>query len=287
MAENVRSSGSAYAILRAMKGGLKAHGFTVAETMIVLAVTGGLFLVVAASLSGRQARTQFEQSINEVRSQIQQTINEVGAGFYPNTGNFACTAGANPTFAAGTTEQGENAGCTFLGKAIQFQVGTSDPEIMKIYTIAGLQRTAAGDEPTTYGAGATGARPRVVDGAGFNATETKPLLYGLKTVDFTGSTNVGTVAFVNSLASNASTIVSGAQQVNLIPIPNSPRGSSEAAGINRINVAIGSGTVNPASGVSFCFQSGASNQSGLITIGGNGRQLSVDLSIRSNRTCAP
>ncbi len=264
-----------------MKGGLKANGFTVTETLIVLAVTGGLFLAVAATLSGRQARTQFEQSINEVRSQIQQTINEVGAGFYPNTGNFACTAGSNPTFATGTTAQGENAGCTFLGKAIQFDVGGTDPEIMKIYTIAGLQRTAAGDEPISYAE----TRGRVVNGAGFNATETKPLLYGLSTVPY-GADTIGTVAFVNNLASNASTIVSGAQQVNFIPITNSPRGSSEATGISRINAALGTSTVNPSGGISLCFASGASNQSGLITIGGNSRQLSVGLSIKGNRTCS-
>lgn len=287
MPKNVRSHQRAYAILQAMKGGSKAHGFTITETLIVLAVTGGLFLAVAATLSGRQARTQFEQSINEVRSQIQQTINEVGAGFYPNATNFSCTAGAaGPIFAAGATEQGENAGCTFLGKAIQFKVGNSDPEIMKIYTIAGLQRTASGDEPTTYGGGSTGARARVVNGTDFNATETKPLLYGLHTVNY-GTNTIGTVAFVNKLSSNASTIVSGAHQVNVIPINGSPRGSTEANGINRINNALGSSTVNPSAGVSFCFASGASNQSGLITIGGNNRQLSVDLSIRNNRTCDP
>jgi type II secretory pathway pseudopilin PulG len=288
MPKNVPSYQRAYVILKTMKGGLKlkARGFTVTETLIVLAVTGGLFLAVAASLTGRQSRTQFEQSINEVRSQIQQTINEVGAGFYPNVANFTCTAGGTgPVFAAGTTEQGENAGCTFLGKAIQFRVGTSDPEIMKIYSLAGLQRTSAGDEPITYGNSTNGARARVVNGAGFNATETKPLLYGLNTIAVGGS-NIGTVAFFKKLSSNASTIVSGAQQVNFIPINNSPLGSTEANGITRINSSLGSSTVNPAAGYSLCFRSGSSNQSGLITIGGNSRQLSVTLTVKGNRTCS-
>jgi hypothetical protein len=44
-------------------------------------------------MAGKQSRTEFQQSIQEVKSQIEQTINEVGTGFYPNTNNFRCTAG--------------------------------------------------------------------------------------------------------------------------------------------------------------------------------------------------
>lgn len=275
----------AYAILKSMKGGLKAHGFTVTETLIVLAVTGGLFLVVAASLSGRQARTQFEQSVNEVRSQIQQTINEVGAGFYPNTNNFNCTiGGSGPVFtAAGSNDQGENVGCTFLGKAIQFRVGTSDPEIMKIYTIAGRQRTVAGDEPINYSqASARVVAPSTSSPSTPDATETKPLLYGLTT---TGTNTTGTIAFVNKLSASATSIISGEQQVNVIPVTNTPYGLSQQDGAQRINNNLGSSTVNPSGGVSLCFRSAGTNQSGLITIGSNGRQLAVTLDIKSGTSC--
>ncbi|HEX8762821.1 MAG TPA: type II secretion system protein [Candidatus Saccharimonadales bacterium] len=268
-----------------MKGGQRARGFTITETLIVLAVTGGLFLVVAASLSGRQAKTQFEQGINEVRSQIQQTINEVGAGFYPNTNNFSCTAGGSgPVFAAaGSTDQGENVGCTFLGKAIQFKVGSSDPEIMKIYTIAGLQRTTAGDEPTDYDqAEARVVAPSTSSPSTPDASEVKPLLYGLTT---TGTNTTGTIAFVNKLSASADSIISGEQQVNVIPVTNTPYGLTQQVGAQRINSNLGSSTVNPAGGVSLCFKSGGTNQSGLITIGSNGRQLSVTLSIRNGTSC--
>src|SRR6266511_2117091 len=119
----------AYGILETMKGGKKARGFTVVETLIVLAVTGGLFVAIAATLSGRQNRTQFTQAIQEIQSQIQQVVNDVGSGYFPSTNNFSCSATlAGPSIATGSAEQGSNAGCVFIGKAIQFGVAGTDPE---------------------------------------------------------------------------------------------------------------------------------------------------------------
>ncbi|MET1032944.1 MAG: type II secretion system protein, partial [Candidatus Saccharimonadales bacterium] len=159
MYKNQRFGRSAYAIIERMKGGKKARGFTVIETMIVLAVTGGLFLAIAVTLSGRQQRTQFEQGINDIRAQLQQVINDVGTGFYPSLTNFRCTAGASgPVMVTGTTNQGENTGCIFMGKAMQFGVNGTDPEQFLTYSVAGLQRTTTGDEVATYAQ----AQPRVI-----------------------------------------------------------------------------------------------------------------------------
>jgi hypothetical protein len=43
---------------------------------------------------------------------------------------------------------------------------------------------------------------------------------------------------------------------------------------------------NPSNGVSICFASGGTNQSGLVTIGGSGHPLSVTLKVmESTKTC--
>jgi len=288
-----RTTQVAYGILEGMKKGglLRSKGFTIAETLVVLAVTGALFAAIVVTLSGRQQQTQFDQSIQEVKSQIQQVINDVAVGYYPLPANFSCVATlSGPSFSAGSTNQGENSGCIFLGKAIQFGVAGSSPEQFNVMSIAGLQRTTTGDEVTTYAA----AKPNTVapstsSPSNPDATETKMLEYGLTTCTTFCSSGapVGILAFVNSLASYSSgSIVSGSQQVNVIPVTGSALGLTKAAAAQKINTALATSTVNPAAGVNLCFVSGSTNQSGLITIGSKGRQLTVTLNIKGNKTCS-
>jgi type II secretory pathway pseudopilin PulG len=291
MFKKFRFTEVAYGILRAMKGGLNARGFTIVETLIVLAVTGGLFAAVAVTLSGRQNRTQFQQSIQEIKSQIEQTINEVGTGFYPNTNNFRCTAGGSgPNLVSGATNQGENTGCIFLGKVMQFDIAGTDPEEFRVFTVAGLQRTGAGDEVKTYAE----AMPKVVAPSTSSpstpdATANGKLLYGLSTGGMyygTTTTNIGAIAFVNSLAEYSSgSIVSGAQHVNVIPINGTSLNATPTAAAEAINSRFTTSPINVGNGVHLCFVSGGTDQSGLITIGSNNRQLSVTLSIKGNKTC--
>src|SRR5688572_4270761 len=74
------------------------RGFTVVEVLIVLAITGLLFVSAAVMIAGRQNRTAFEQSVRNIHSQIQAAIDEVIVGHYPNNGNFDCNAtGSGPS----------------------------------------------------------------------------------------------------------------------------------------------------------------------------------------------
>jgi hypothetical protein len=175
-----------------------------------------------------------------------------------------------------------------MGKVIQFDVAATDPEEYRIYSSAGLQRTATGDEVTTYAQ----ARPRVLSPSTSSPavpdiTEKKNLQYGLTTLWMrNGATNIGAVGFINKLASYSSgSIVSGAQQVDVVPVNGTALNATQLAAAQSINTNLQTSTPNPANGVTICFVSGGTNQSGLITIGSNGRQLSVTLSIKSNRTC--
>lgn len=280
----------AYAILEHMKGGQRARGFTIIETLVVLAVTGGLFAAVALSISGRQGKTQFEQGINEIRAQIEQVINDVSIGYYPNSNNFRCQAGAfGPVLSAGATEQGENSGCIFLGRVIQFGITGTDPEEYRVFTLAGLQRDSSGAEVSTY----VQARPKVVapnatDASIPDSSTTGRLQYGLtvcKTPATCNQSNVGAIAIVNSLdhfTSNGTQ--SGSQQLKIIPVAGSAVGVSSANAATTINNNFAS-SAEASSGIRFCFISGSSDQSGLITIGNANKELSVTLSIRGNKSC--
>lgn len=274
-----------------------SRGFTVIEVLIVLAVTGMLFVSAAVLIAGRQAQTEFNQAIRQVQTQIQQVINEVSTGYFPNAGAFRCTPGASgPVLTSGTgTEQGANSGCVFIGKAIQFKVSGSDPEEFSVFTIAGLQKAPSGQEVTSL----TQSLPKAVAP---NSTENLPditvtnhLQGGLSTVEMIyveGGVErpIGVVAFANKLASyNGQSIVSGAQQVSVIPIDdggvdsNIDRTNEQAA--TAINSSLASSPQNP-DRVEICFRSGGTDQSGLITIGNSSRQLSVTLAIKSGTDCS-
>lgn len=272
-------------------------GFTIVEVLIVLAITGGLFVSAAAMISGRTAKTQFEQSINQITGQIRQQINDVASGYYPNNANFKCEAnGADFTITAGAKEQGTNSGCVFLGKALYFGVQGTDPQQYVSFPVAALQRNAAGEEITSIAA----AKPAVIYPAAPqtnspNSSQTMPLQYGLKVSKMyhSGNTanNIGAVAFLSSLGQyNGTELVSGSQQITMLPLSGTAIDRSIPAAATQINASfINSYNTFAASTnkqVDICFDSGTTNQSGLVTIGGgNGRELSVTLSIKGNLGC--
>lgn len=96
---------------------------------------------------------------------------------------------------------------------------------------------------------------------------------------------------------------SGSQNVHLIPIPSSGLTDPPATTIKEISkitddqtlcggsglVCLGStvytAPVNPASGISICFNSGTTQESGLITIGGSNSPTSITLTYFSKAGC--
>lgn len=184
------------------------RGFTIIEVLIVLAVTGLLFASAAILIAGRRQQAEFNQAVGQIQSQIQQVINDVATGYYPNTNSFECSAGpSGPVLTAGGgTEQGANAGCIFLGKAMQFGVLDTSPEQFSTFTIAGLQKNAAGNEVTSLAE----AQPRAVaktttDGSLPDITIDQPLQGGLTAVEMwydngAGQRPIGVVGFITTLA---------------------------------------------------------------------------------------
>lgn len=290
-------------------GRYRVDGFTVVETMIVLAVTGGLFVAIAATLSGRQNAAEFTHAIQSVQSQIQQTINQVSQGFYPNQSNFGCANGAGTVqLTIGTNTQGTNQDCVFLGKVMQFGLPGANGEAYQIYTIAGLRCGTNGVVCPSASAIGTSpfytSQPTVLGVGGDYAdySTSRALEYGLTTAWVRSYNNssctssgcsLGSVAFLMEPGSLSSTGTynSGAQQVDLIPIVGTTLTQNMSQAATQINTSLQDSTlsndapINPSSGVQICFKSGGTNQSGLITIGGSGRQLLVTLAIKSNSSC--
>lgn len=277
------------------------RGFTIIEVMIVLAVTGGLFISAAVLIAGRQAKTEFSQAIRQVQSQIQQVINDVATGYYPNTSNFQCnvTGTGAPNVTPGTTEQGTNTDCIFMGKVMQFDIAGTDPEEFKVYTLVG--RRTSSDNVTEDASSRANAKPVVIapstnDPDVPDNSQTGLLQSGLTTHSMVwgagSGTPTGAVAFSQSLAQYSDGLIqSGAQQLSVIPITNASYAMTldmtKLEGAESINRNYVGSTADPANGVRICFASGGTNQSGLIRIGGNQGQLAVTLTIMSNKTCSP
>lgn len=280
----------------------KEDGFSIIEVMIVIAVTGALFLSAAVMISGRQNQTAFDQAIRNVQSQIQQAMNEVAVGYFPDSSSFQCAAGAGtqpPQLSVGFAGQGTNNECIFLGKSIQFGVTGTAPEEFAIFTITGLRAGGVGGTESTSLAE---ARPVVVapstpteESSGYpNNTTNEQLQHGLKAVRMWyvnggPEVEIGAVAFVSSLAQYSSgTIVSGAGQVNMIALDGSALDRSKLDIADLMNhdggQAITNGTLNPSGGIFVCFQSATTDDYGIIKIGGDQRDLAVTLIIKDKGT---
>lgn len=269
-----------------------SRAFTVIEVLIVLAVTGLLFVSAAVLIAGRRQQTEFNQAIRHVQQQLQQVINDVATGYYPKTDNFICTVtGTNaPNVSSGVSEQGTNTDCIFMGKTIQFDIAGTSPEQFKVYTMVGrrLSSTGSGDDSTTRAnAKPIAIAPSSTDTNVPDNSETYQLLGGLTTASMVwgaSSNPIGSVGFMQSLAP-PTVGESSSQTIRVIPVANSTLNTTSPLGVTQINDNFATSAFDPA-GVRICFASGTTEQSGLITIGGAGRQLSVTLDIKSNKTCS-
>lgn len=239
-----------------------ATGFTIIESMIVLAVTGILFASAVAIISGKQNKAQFQQAVNAVKTEIEQTVSDVQSGYYPNAKNFSCAIGAGGALtisdqdSESAADQGSNKDCVFLGKVVQFKISDDN---YAIFSLAGL-RTASSLSAT--GAQAIG-----------QAAETKMLQYGIapKWVRPTGATSgsVGAVAFVTSFE-GTDTDMRGSQSIRIVPVPGSHLGSTEAESKATIDGNLAQPTTQPVNGVKICYASGTTSQHGVVSITGGG-----------------
>lgn len=243
-----------------------AQGFTIVETMVVLAVTGVLFFSVVTVMAGRQNKTRFQQGINAAKVEIEQIISEVQTGYYPNMQNFKCAAGAGGdvviTSAAVGNEQGTNKDCVFLGKALQFSVTDEGGDKYAAYPLAGL-RTATSLATT---------RARAVG----QAAELKMLQYGIEPrwVRPAGGGNVGAVGFVTSFDAVGSGS-QGSQSVRIVPVATSTLNQTVDTARAIIDANMVSSPVS--NGVRICYESGTTDQHGIVSISGGGAvSLEID-----------
>lgn len=265
-----------------------AQGFTIMETLIVLAVTSVLFLSAAMLINGKQNKTNFQLGIRSLQQQFQQLINETATGYYPNDGtSFTCDAsggGTNVTIGPGSTQLGENTGCIFIGRTLVLD--TTKNDYLTVYSLAGAQKRGGVDVKTP-----TEARTTVIPSTKNPIKLPNGLSFVKAKINSSAApwTTSGSFPFalISSLADfNESGVTTATQQLNTYSYASwssSTSVNNESNLISQLDAQAGaSGAYPSAPGVLLCFQSGGTNQSGLITIT---EGLEVTLDIKSGTGC--
>ena len=124
------------------------RGYTLIEVMIVLAVTGALFISAVGVFSGRTDSTQFSQAIYDLQSQVQSYANQVSTGTFPATSAYSCQAAGNPvvpTLSVANQAQSTNQDCLYVGRAILAIPGSNQ---LYVYSVLGLRDLYQGSTDT-------------------------------------------------------------------------------------------------------------------------------------------
>lgn len=197
-----------------MNGGSRPLGYTIIEVMIVLAISGVMFLIAANFISGKQAKTSFTEGSNEFVSQVQSVVAEVVDGQYPDDASLGCSAGgSNLTFNSNGT-QGNNAPCVFIGKFMHFSVG-GNASAYETFSLA-----AARDKTSLTTAEVTAITPAHSAPTDFTQQGTIPQSLNVKSVKVTDTSgvthNTWGIGFAQSLGTTTNGFFnSGSQTVGM------------------------------------------------------------------------
>lgn len=280
-----------------MKGGKNRQllGYTIIEVMIVLAVSGLIFLMAISFISGKQEHSSFVAGVDQMASEIQDTIQQVGSGEYSDI-PINCTPGngvvpdISPTFSgtpSPTQGQGTNSGCVFVGKFIHFWTA-SGPSSYEVFTLAGNRLIGGTTNPAASISDVAPVPVYPTDpyNAEYDLTTQDTIPENLK-IDTTGSIQGITVddssggvhpgvfgfGFMESLGSIATggddsgTYLSGGQTIDLIYAPTLTTPSLTEP-LAEDDLTPPSGTAMAyASSVTICLTDGT--QYATINIGGN------------------
>ncbi len=126
-----------------MKDKKHQFGYTIVEVMIVLAVSGMMFVIAANFINGKQQRTSFFQGSNDMANIIQKVIDDVTNGNFSDVALDCDSAGAGSVDVRDSSDitadtQGTNPDCVFLGKLVHFYIKspTTTPQNYEIVSIA-------------------------------------------------------------------------------------------------------------------------------------------------------
>jgi prepilin-type N-terminal cleavage/methylation domain-containing protein len=263
-----------------MNGGKRPLGYTIIEVMIVLAVSGVMFVIAASFINGKQAQTAFTAGVNEMSSQVQDLINQVQNGKYSDI-PLNCQPGTPVTFPSGTTQQqGENPGCIFLGKVIHFSLNNAASDY-EVASIAGSRLDNDGNAATDpVSAGAAYVNTLTTRGTVPQSLDVTKITDGNDS-----SLNSFVIGFLQSQGSNNDPgngkpvrLENGAQTVSLYYVQGASANSFSSQGLSASNL-------KPVNQAKICITDGTRYAE--LLIGDNNNQLNVSIRMDGTDRAGP
>lgn len=247
-----------------MKGGnyplkLKAQhkGYTIVEVMIVLAVSGFMFVIAASFINGKQARASFTSGANEMASRIQGTIDEVNDGRFSDI-KLRCFLDGTSVKVEDpdvSSQQGNNAPCVFMGKFMHFNLDGNTSKY-ETFLLAGQRLPDDVSDPHIT--------PVISSTGTLNLTTTSAIPQGLtvKYVKINGSTYYG-LGFMRDPADGT--------RMSVIYGLSSPNQSQAQAVATINNSSSRPSILSPSQIATLCITDGT--RYGTITVGEDGASL--------------
>lgn len=118
-------------------------GFTIVETLIVLAVTGVMFLSTVTLISGQISKRQFRSGAYQLQTLVKDKINDVSSGYYPDLKTSAAACSVSPS----GKDPGTNTNCDIIGKRLVF--GTNSVSV-SVLSLRGTTVSPIGPETYNY-----------------------------------------------------------------------------------------------------------------------------------------
>jgi prepilin-type N-terminal cleavage/methylation domain-containing protein len=272
-----------------MKGGKAPLGYTIVEVMIVLAVSGVMFLIAATFISGKQARTTFSAGTNEMASQLQDVLEQVSDGKYsdiPLGCNVPPGAGSKVHFTGVGTGQGTNSDCVFVGKLVHFyNLNTTSPENYEVLPLAQPRLDPNGgayitDLNNPYVKAIYQNGVGLVDLSVQSSTPHSLDIEKVTVVDdasgasTTFAYNVGFALSLGSAESGGKTFTSGAQTLNIIYVPGLGNNDKAINASGSVTDSKITGNIKIARSATICMSDGTRRALLLIGADQNGQPAS-------------
>jgi prepilin-type N-terminal cleavage/methylation domain-containing protein len=250
-----------------MKGGKTPLGYTIIEIMIVLAVSGLMFVIAANFINGKQEKAAFTQGVNEMASRVQGTIEQITDGQYSDI-PLNCQFAGTTVFAGPTAHQGQNSNCVFLGKVLHLSEGGTSYKY-ETFSIAGGRVDGSGNPITSL----TAADPKVIPGLETQQSTPQQLIVNNVTIDDSGTRSFAFGFFQGQGSPDiAHSLQDGPQSLSLYYVAGVTDSMNTSTSLATIQINGGANLV-AARQVDICMYDGT--QYADIILGTNNNQVNV------------
>lgn len=271
------------------------QGYTIVETLIVLAVSSLMLVSASLLISGQQNKAEFKQGIRDFESQIQDIANDVSTGYYATNNNFECetTGSSHAKIKLGSKEAGTNIDCIFIGRVLHFAPQGAGKDTFDIYSVAGNKLTSGGigvsnlteAMPTALGTGSTSPYDTNLD-----LKETHKMPGGIEVawVKYTPPAGGSVPTLIGGFGIFTTFVGSGLQNgtisVDVIPVAPNTASLTPILFVDKINGLNSLSDANPDQGIEICLQSAGTDEYVKLIVGDRGRSFGTKTEFYSG-TC--